>query len=563
MSTKSVKDYYAILDIPQNATTEEIRLAYRRKARVFHPDLSADPNAEERFREINEAYEILADSEKRRAYDFFVAEATSEDDTVAGAPVAPTVMSPSSPSSSTPTPPPPPSNPPPEVKPSSQASSQASSGKERRRVYPPTWAILLIFVGACIILSVIAGGLLSLQRNRPTGGAESVSVSKLTTFISPPTIPPDITVIEEDSTPVTIAGPKTLNIAGSLYPVVAVRPEQGRWPLPLDQQDLGLWMYGTLINYVIGLPASPVNEALLADLSSGDRITMTLQNGAQLHFGSPQVKRVDTVDATPMTQDKPGLTLMVLGSQNASRLVVNARYLPEDTRPPGEQSSEGVVVEVLSSGILEDVTPPDPDAWYFVVEYQVTHNDSNSVDPTFFAMVLKDAAGRSYSLSSDATVLGEYGELVVSIPQDTSTQGSAGYLIPKTIKTPLVWTFRADATSTEVASFVLAFEPPKPAPAQPDVELLEVFLDGRRDVIVVSGTVYNDGESELNVTSQDVAMTAGGGQSVLQASAPLLPWVVPAGGYQDFEMQFTAPEDTTSVLLDILGFAFEIEGLTP
>jgi hypothetical protein len=95
------------------------------------------------------------------------------------------------------------------------------------------------------------------------------------------------------------------------------------------------------------------------------------------------------------------------------------------------------------------------------------------------------------------------------------------------------------------------------------VELLEAFFDGRRDVIVISGTVYNDGESELNITSQDVVMTAGGGQTTLQASAPLLPWVVPPGGYQDFEMQFTTPEDTETVLLSILGFAFEIEGLTP
>jgi curved DNA-binding protein CbpA len=67
MIQKSVKDYYAILGVLSTASLEEIRLAYRRQARAYHPDLSTDPDAEERFKEINEAYDILANSEKRQA----------------------------------------------------------------------------------------------------------------------------------------------------------------------------------------------------------------------------------------------------------------------------------------------------------------------------------------------------------------------------------------------------------------------------------------------------------------------------------------------------------------
>jgi hypothetical protein len=53
------------------------------------------------------------------------------------------------------------------------------------------------------------------------------------------------------------------------------------------------------------------------------------------------------------------------------------------------------------------------------------------------------------------------------------------------------------------------------------------------------------------------------GQSRLVASTPLLPWPIIPGSYQDFELQFEAPASTDSVLLNILGFTFEIEGLTP
>ena len=63
------KDYYAILGVEPSAGEAEIKTAYRRLARKYHPDLSKEKGAEERFKAINEAYEALRDPEKRKAYD--------------------------------------------------------------------------------------------------------------------------------------------------------------------------------------------------------------------------------------------------------------------------------------------------------------------------------------------------------------------------------------------------------------------------------------------------------------------------------------------------------------
>lgn len=63
------RDYYEILGVKRDASEEEIKKAYRKLARKYHPDINKDPEAENRFKEINEAHEVLSDPEKRKRYD--------------------------------------------------------------------------------------------------------------------------------------------------------------------------------------------------------------------------------------------------------------------------------------------------------------------------------------------------------------------------------------------------------------------------------------------------------------------------------------------------------------
>ncbi|MBM2842672.1 MAG: chaperone protein DnaJ, partial [Anaerolineales bacterium] len=69
MATK--RDYYEVLEVGRSASPAELRRAYRRLAKQYHPDVNKDDNSEERFKEINEAYAVLSDEERRASYDRF------------------------------------------------------------------------------------------------------------------------------------------------------------------------------------------------------------------------------------------------------------------------------------------------------------------------------------------------------------------------------------------------------------------------------------------------------------------------------------------------------------
>ena len=66
------RDFYEVMGVPKNATEDEIKKAYRKLAKKYHPDLNpGDKEAEAKFKEVNEAYEVLSDKDKRARYDQF------------------------------------------------------------------------------------------------------------------------------------------------------------------------------------------------------------------------------------------------------------------------------------------------------------------------------------------------------------------------------------------------------------------------------------------------------------------------------------------------------------
>jgi curved DNA-binding protein len=74
VTVAGARDFYEILGVSRTASQDEIQAAYRKLARTYHPDVNKDPAAEERFKEVSEAYDVLSDPDQRRRYDAFGAD---------------------------------------------------------------------------------------------------------------------------------------------------------------------------------------------------------------------------------------------------------------------------------------------------------------------------------------------------------------------------------------------------------------------------------------------------------------------------------------------------------
>ncbi|MEA3309508.1 MAG: hypothetical protein U9Q70_08370 [Chloroflexota bacterium] len=438
-------------------------------------------------------------------------------------------------------------------------TAKAEPVAEKKQLFPPTWALLILLLGTIVVVAVLVGTLRQLWiSSSAESGAQEAVVGKLATFDSPPDIPENSQVLQENGVPVEVVAPQNLQLPGADYAIVATPLEGVRWPVPATQQDVAVWVYGTVVNYVVGLPYTPTTASLLAGLESTDHITLTLSNGSELVFGSPQARRYPLEDTTPLAQRRPGLTLVVLGGEEADRLVVQARYLPEAAVAAGKKQQLG---ELLVELVQADVQSSTAEGQNFLVEYRLTNRGAEPLDTALFELVLEDGQGQRYAVNSEVSSLGEGGPLPASIPAGGALAASAGYRVPQALKPPLNWVFRVDPASGKTASFALPYREPLPGPPQPQVELREVFADQGRDAIVINGVVRNSGESALTVTATNVKLSSSAGEAEMLAQTPVLPWQIPGGGEQSFEVQFQRPAGVDSVLLDIWGFTFRIEGL--
>ena len=473
---------------------------------------------------------------------------------------APPQRQPSKPTSPKPKPTPPA----PKVKPKT-ASAPSKKGR------PVTLAIVMGIV-LCLALGVLAVTLAlrsSLFRHGSAGiplDVTRVSSSPLATPASP-SAPP---VVEVGNTRVLLAVPTELQVGAQSFAVQPADSTADTSPSIPAVADTASWVYGTVVNYVLGLQDTGENRDMLSQLEEGDSLMLRLANGTQLMFVFSRLEEVAADDADIMSQYRPGLTLVLVSDEEGNRLVAFADFdrADEPTPLPGEtaaatgqpvQVGDARVVVEEGYGVADNALPGGTMA--YLVEFGVQNTGSDDLDTALFATELVDAIGNRYLPAPDIARYGSYGPLEGHIAPGETVSGTAGYLVPAGLAGPdLTWIFAPQANAELRARFVVTYTPPVVAPVLPDVEVFDAFLAEDGEILHILADIYNPGTVALEVTEDDISLSSSEGQGELIATAPLLPWTIAADDEREMELEFACPDASTAIVT-ILGYTFEISGL--
>lgn len=192
----------------------------------------------------------------------------------------------------------------------------------------------LIFVVIAGVIALVANALLSNRGHKapatPRPTVQSVSPGPSGQYTT--TVLPEVTPVDMDSLfdgvkmTVGLFYPKTLELGGVsfyLFPT-SVSPTTP-WVIPQDE-GAAAWLRGTSINYVIGLPFTTRNDALMKAQQPGDRIRIRMSTGVVLEFVVAESKRVPPQNVEVFRQKEPAITIALTGDPAADRLVVVGNY---------------------------------------------------------------------------------------------------------------------------------------------------------------------------------------------------------------------------------------------
>jgi len=135
-------------------------------------------------------------------------------------------------------------------------------------------------------------------------------------------------IVEAGTKTKQLVVPRTLEIKGVSFVVQPVKVGVGDWPPPEVERAVS-WVNGTVINYVMGLEGTPPNKELLASLQPGSQLLLRMSTGVVYRFVYADTVRVAPQASEIFWQTRPGLTLVLLGDQAETRIVIRALYVPD------------------------------------------------------------------------------------------------------------------------------------------------------------------------------------------------------------------------------------------
>lgn len=440
---------------------------------------------------------------------------------------------------------------------------------------------LLIAIGVAVVglvLLCFLGVTLLRSGNGLFGGGEDEE------FVDDPTliaVTPNSENIDGENTIILFDGintlsvdldpPTTLLVDGIPFIVTTQLVSQdGVWS-PTVGEGESEWVYGTIVNYVIGLPADRSNEALLEALSVGDRLNLTLRSGDEREFVVTGREISAASNAQLFSQNRPQITLVWLGEKgNEQRLVVFGDFvLPEEQTGEGTQGR--AVIEIGETAQLANVTittlntnqvvnsPSTPPGFMvLLIDYEIENVGTIPLDTGLIRFVLLDDLGNQYPLNGAATQEGNYPILSGLLESGTSRQVTAGYQIPTNLQSSRLRWVVSRVDSPGQIDVALPFT--SSASQNIDVSLQQATISDDGTSLLLSGQITNLSDQPLAIGENDLGLEGGGSIYLVFSTNPGFPWTVAPGQTQPFAVTFQRPATPTAVFT-LRNRSFELSGL--
>jgi hypothetical protein len=430
--------------------------------------------------------------------------------------------------------------------------------------------IVLLICLSCAALSVAiwqtATGRDRAAATDPTPFPEGVGITAAEPLV--------VGISESETISVTLDLPVTLRIGGQTFSVQAQAiAADGLWSPQLLDAETAVWVYGTIINYIIGLPASTENRTLLTQLIPGDDIHLVTRGGVDFAFTVDERRTVPVTDRQIFAQNRPGITLVLLGDRVDGvdqRLVVKGSYVVSESSALGADN----LVELGETAQLDDLQitvtgatylpdrPEVPSGFaFYLVDFEVQNVGLTAVEVAQYQFTLRDEVGNQFALSPVASQLGNYPPLSGFINAGQSRQASVGYQIPRGLLSPtLNWVISRSGSPTQV-QVSIPFSGSPMAARGAVVSLQEVEVSEDRTALIITGEVANLGEQPLVISEENISLRTGDGASYLLLSTnPAFPWSVPSGQAIQFRVTYQRPP-ADSAIFTVLSQPFQLTGL--
>jgi len=365
--------------------------------------------------------------------------------------------------------------------------------------------------------------------------------------------------------------PKKLHVRDRTFDITPVAVQKGKWPVGAGD-DNATWVFGTLVNYLIGLPNNSENKDLLQALSEADQISLELSDGQLVEFKFDAQQLVSPDNEEIFAQHHPGLTVLLLGDDGAQRLVVTANYdvsseanrtVPSNVVALNTPIEIGDVrVKVLNGRLVENAPGIPVGSAFYLVDFTAENIGTDALNVSDFVFELMDYARQKYKLSDTASRLGPNpppgGQLLPGLSGTFTT----GFEVPSNITGPrLTWIFKPDAAFKGQASVAVPLVGPTPTPdprSQARVQISQAYYTSDQSEVIVVGSVTNPTGALIPVGTADIVLsTPEGVLATLNSADPILPWRLSPGDTLNFTLRFGRLPPAAAIL-KILNNSFEL-----